>query len=81
MERLATKAESGQSYDLEEEHTAICELLRNEMRRRGYAPPPINRAAAVERTAGQKQSSEPLTQLKHTHKQVHCSHIILFDEK
>ena len=50
-----SKAESGQSYDLEEEHTTIRELLRNEMRRRGFEPPPAT--STGEGTRGERRHS------------------------
>jgi hypothetical protein len=56
LERLTSKAESGQSYDLEEEHTAIRELLSREMRKLGYEPPP-----QPSRTACSHHSNEERT--------------------
>ena len=67
LERLASKAESGQSYDLEEEHVAVRDLLRSEMRRRGYEMP--SSTATGERAS--RQSSGLLTQRKQAHRQVH----------
>ena len=72
LERLASKAESGQSYDLEEEHTAIRELLRREMRKLGYEPPHISsHRSTEEKTTGAKRSdSRRQTQHKQAQKQV-----------
>ena len=50
LERLASKAESGQSYELEEEHTAIHELLSREMKKLGYEPPPPHTACSRRRS-------------------------------
>ena len=79
IENLSTKEESGQGYDLEEEHTAICELLRKEMKRRGYDPPSPNSVATPSvrrRTAADRRrdSSRPSQRTK-THKEVYiqCS--------
>ena len=74
MESLSSKEESGQGYDLEEEHTAICELLRKEMRRRGYDPPAVSSAGTSgegKRMAGDKRqdSSRPSRRTK-TRKEV-----------
>ena len=60
MERLTSKAESGQSYDLEEEHKEIRELLRREMKKLGYEPPQTctgSHLSSDERTAGGRRSS------------------------
>ena len=63
LERLASKAESGQSYELEEEHTAIRELLSREMKKLGYEPPPprmvcSHRHSNEERTAARGKRSD-----------------------
>ena len=73
-ESLSSKEESGQGYDLEEEHTAICELLRKEMRRRGYDPPAVSSAGTSgegKRKAGDKrQDSNRLSRRTKTRKEV-----------
>ena len=58
IERLASKAESGQSYELEEEHKAVRELLRREMKRLGYEPSRLcSQGNTDERiTAGERKS-------------------------
>ena len=54
IERLSGKAESGQSYDLEEEHKEIHDLLMSEMRKVGYEPR-RGRGSTDQRTARGRQ--------------------------
>ena len=79
LERLANKAESGQSYDLEEEHAAIRELLRREMRKLGYEPPRTSsHRSTEERTVGgRRNDSQRQTQQKQAQKQVLIAILVL----
>jgi hypothetical protein len=88
LERLSNKAESGQSYDLEEEHTAIRELLSREMRKLGYEPPPqpsrtaCGRRSNEERTAasarGKRSDDRKQVWQKQTPKQVLLILLVLY---